>query len=92
MTVTRLPRFPHRRPGIVQKQVNNICPGEWLWQANRTRYKVKEKKSEKFLSVRMTETWHVAKMDDHLVELCAILQRVGGLKGMSTDDEDSDSD
>ena len=45
-----------------------------------------------FLSVRMTETWHVAKMDDHLVELCAILQRVGGLKGMSTDDEDSDSD
>ncbi|KAF6997466.1 hypothetical protein CFC21_013684 [Triticum aestivum] len=65
MTVTRLPRFPHRRPGIVQKQVNNICPGEWLWQANRTRYKVKEKKSEK---------------------------RVGGLKGMSTDDEDSDSD
>ncbi|KAM3300053.1 hypothetical protein ACQJBY_041194 [Aegilops geniculata] len=65
MTGTRLPRFPHRRPEIVQKQVNNICPGEWLWQANRTRYKVKEKKSEK---------------------------RVGGLKGMSTDDEDSDSD
>ncbi|KAF6991816.1 hypothetical protein CFC21_008865 [Triticum aestivum] len=65
MTGTKLPRFPHRRPEIVQKQVNNICPGEWLWQANRTRYKVKEKKSEK---------------------------RVGGLKGMSTDDEDSDSD
>ncbi|XP_044449218.1 uncharacterized protein [Triticum aestivum] len=65
MTGTKLPQFPHRRPEIVQKQVNNICPGEWLWQANRNRYKVKEKKSEK---------------------------RVGGLKGMATDDEDSNSD
>lgn len=43
-----------------------------------------------FLSFRAAVTWHVAKMNSHLVELCVVLQGVGGLKGMAMEDEDSD--
>ncbi|CAM0953985.1 unnamed protein product [Alopecurus aequalis] len=47
MKGTKLPVRPKKRTKAVEKQVSNICPGQWLSEVTRSRYMVREKKSKK---------------------------------------------
>lgn len=47
MTGTKLPHRPQRRPKAVERDLHNLFPGQGLWEVNRTRYMVREKKSKK---------------------------------------------
>uniref|UniRef100_A0A0D9WJJ5 DUF1639 domain-containing protein n=1 Tax=Leersia perrieri TaxID=77586 RepID=A0A0D9WJJ5_9ORYZ len=47
MKGTKLPQRPKKRPKLVEKQVNFICPGMWLSDVTRSKYIVREKKSTK---------------------------------------------
>uniref|UniRef100_A0A0E0HHZ7 Uncharacterized protein n=2 Tax=Oryza nivara TaxID=4536 RepID=A0A0E0HHZ7_ORYNI len=47
MKGTKLPQRPKKRPKLVEKQVNFVCPGMWLSDVTRSKYIVREKKSTK---------------------------------------------
>ncbi|KAL5202204.1 hypothetical protein ABZP36_013156 [Zizania latifolia] len=47
MKGTKLPQRPKKRPKLVEKAVNYICPGMWLSDVTKSKYVVREKKCTK---------------------------------------------
>ncbi|KAL5232519.1 hypothetical protein ABZP36_031295 [Zizania latifolia] len=53
MKGTKLPQRPKKRPKLVEKAVNYICPGMWLSDVTRSKYVVREKKCTKKVHVNL---------------------------------------
>uniref|UniRef100_J3M9L4 Uncharacterized protein n=1 Tax=Oryza brachyantha TaxID=4533 RepID=J3M9L4_ORYBR len=90
MKGTKLPQRPKKRPKLVEKQVNFICPGMWLSDVTRSKYIVREKKCTKKLC-RANLRWPDEKSLSFLFgSSTPQQQKYRGLKGMESMDSDSD--